>query len=135
MALHVSVQGDSLNVSESKKVMLRALEPGVFIQTDKAVYKPGQEGEGVGGTPLLWGHPWRGPGLAPALTGNGRDHPGMSWSAQHRHGAMPGLAGGLTEGLRWVPIHLPMGNFPPLHLRFLSSEVPSCLFGQRPGPQ
>ncbi|NXB58454.1 A2ML1 protein, partial [Struthidea cinerea] len=41
--LHVSIQGDSLNVSESKKVMLRALEPGIFIQTDKAVYKPGQE--------------------------------------------------------------------------------------------
>lgn len=46
MALHVSIQGDSLNVSESKKVMLRALNPGIFIQTDKAVYKPGQEGEG-----------------------------------------------------------------------------------------
>ncbi|NXP00561.1 A2ML1 protein, partial [Certhia brachydactyla] len=43
VALHVSIQGDSLNVSESKKVMLRALNPGIFIQTDKAVYKPGQE--------------------------------------------------------------------------------------------
>ncbi|NXQ14017.1 A2ML1 protein, partial [Peucedramus taeniatus] len=43
VALHVSIQGDSLNVSESKKVMLRALSPGIFIQTDKAVYKPGQE--------------------------------------------------------------------------------------------
>ncbi|NXI25590.1 A2ML1 protein, partial [Sterrhoptilus dennistouni] len=43
MALHVSIQGDSLNVSETKKVMLRALNPGIFIQTDKAVYKPGQE--------------------------------------------------------------------------------------------
>ncbi|NXO30755.1 A2ML1 protein, partial [Cisticola juncidis] len=43
VALHVSVQGESLNVSESKKVMLRALSPGIFIQTDKAVYKPGQE--------------------------------------------------------------------------------------------
>ncbi|NXI85306.1 A2ML1 protein, partial [Rhipidura dahli] len=41
--LHVSIQGDSLNVSESKKVMLKILEPGIFIQTDKAVYKPGQE--------------------------------------------------------------------------------------------
>ncbi|NXQ39992.1 A2ML1 protein, partial [Catharus fuscescens] len=43
VALKVSIQGDSLNVSESKKVMLRALNPGIFIQTDKAVYKPGQE--------------------------------------------------------------------------------------------
>ncbi|NXN78808.1 A2ML1 protein, partial [Bombycilla garrulus] len=43
VALNVSIQGDSLDVSESKKVMLRALNPGVFIQTDKAVYKPGQE--------------------------------------------------------------------------------------------
>ncbi|NWX65133.1 A2ML1 protein, partial [Promerops cafer] len=43
VALHVSIQGDSLDVSESKKVMLRALNPGIFIQTDKAVYKPGQE--------------------------------------------------------------------------------------------
>ncbi|NXW19905.1 A2ML1 protein, partial [Circaetus pectoralis] len=41
--LHVSIQGDSLAVSEKKKVMLRALEPGIFIQTDKAVYKPGQQ--------------------------------------------------------------------------------------------
>ncbi|NXS87567.1 A2ML1 protein, partial [Erpornis zantholeuca] len=41
--LHVSIQGDSLDVFESKKVMLRALQPGIFIQTDKAVYKPGQE--------------------------------------------------------------------------------------------
>ncbi|NWV18179.1 A2ML1 protein, partial [Origma solitaria] len=41
--LHVSIEGDSLNVSETKKVMLRALHRGIFIQTDKAVYKPGQE--------------------------------------------------------------------------------------------
>lgn len=46
VALNVSIQGDSLSVSEAKKVMLRALNPGIFIQTDKAVYKPGQEGEG-----------------------------------------------------------------------------------------
>lgn len=26
--------------------MLRALEPGIFKQTDKAVYRPGQQGEG-----------------------------------------------------------------------------------------
>ncbi|NWI68261.1 A2ML1 protein, partial [Todus mexicanus] len=43
--LHISIQGDSLDVSEKKKVMLRALEPGIFIQTDKPVYKPGQQGE------------------------------------------------------------------------------------------
>ncbi|XP_040473498.1 alpha-2-macroglobulin-like protein 1 [Falco naumanni] len=41
--LHISIQGDSLDVSKKKKVMLRALKPGIFIQTDKAVYKPGQQ--------------------------------------------------------------------------------------------
>ncbi|NXN31178.1 A2ML1 protein, partial [Nycticryphes semicollaris] len=41
--LHVSIQGDSLDVSKKKQVMLRAVEPGIFIQTDKAVYKPGQQ--------------------------------------------------------------------------------------------
>ncbi|KAK2516629.1 alpha-2-macroglobulin-like protein [Columba livia] len=41
--LHVSIQGDSMDVSKKKKVMLRALKPGIFIQTDKAVYKPGQQ--------------------------------------------------------------------------------------------
>ncbi|XP_010283365.1 PREDICTED: LOW QUALITY PROTEIN: alpha-2-macroglobulin-like protein 1 [Phaethon lepturus] len=41
--LHISIQGDSLDVSDKKKVMLRALEPGIFIQTDKTVYKPGQQ--------------------------------------------------------------------------------------------
>ncbi|XP_059345099.1 alpha-2-macroglobulin-like protein 1 isoform X2 [Ammospiza nelsoni] len=43
VALNVSIRGESLDVSEKKKVMLRVLSPGVFIQTDKAVYKPGQE--------------------------------------------------------------------------------------------
>ncbi|XP_074414064.1 alpha-2-macroglobulin-like protein 1 [Zonotrichia albicollis] len=43
VALNVSIRGESLDVSEEKKVMLRVLSPGVFIQTDKAVYKPGQE--------------------------------------------------------------------------------------------
>ncbi|XP_072212583.1 alpha-2-macroglobulin-like protein 1 [Excalfactoria chinensis] len=40
--LHVSIEGDSLNTTK-KSVMLRTLEPGIFIQTDKAVYKPGQQ--------------------------------------------------------------------------------------------
>ncbi|NXO52697.1 A2ML1 protein, partial [Aramus guarauna] len=40
--LHFTIQGDSLDIFK-KKVMLRALEPGIFIQTDKAVYKPGQQ--------------------------------------------------------------------------------------------
>ncbi|NXJ67571.1 A2ML1 protein, partial [Rostratula benghalensis] len=41
--LHVSIRGDSLDVSEKKQVVLRASEPGIFVQTDKAVYKPGQQ--------------------------------------------------------------------------------------------
>ncbi|KAM9112840.1 alpha-2-macroglobulin-like [Pangshura tecta] len=40
--LHVSIRGDALQFSERKKVLLRALQPRTFVQTDKAVYKPGQ---------------------------------------------------------------------------------------------
>ncbi|XP_053870604.1 alpha-2-macroglobulin-like protein 1 [Malaclemys terrapin pileata] len=40
--LHVSIRGDALQFSERKEVLLRVLEPGTFVQTDKAVYKPGQ---------------------------------------------------------------------------------------------
>ncbi|XP_053870695.1 alpha-2-macroglobulin-like protein 1 [Malaclemys terrapin pileata] len=40
--LHVSIWGDALQFSERKKVLLQALQPGTFVQTDKAVYKPGQ---------------------------------------------------------------------------------------------
>ncbi|XP_065433705.1 alpha-2-macroglobulin-like protein 1 [Chrysemys picta bellii] len=40
--LHVSIQGDALQFSERKKVLLWVLEPGTFVQTDKAIYKPGQ---------------------------------------------------------------------------------------------
>ncbi|KAH1174215.1 hypothetical protein KIL84_002359 [Mauremys mutica] len=40
--LHVSIRGDALQFSERKKVLLRALQPRTFVQTDKAVYKPEQ---------------------------------------------------------------------------------------------
>uniref|UniRef100_A0A8C8S4T2 Alpha-2-macroglobulin bait region domain-containing protein n=1 Tax=Pelusios castaneus TaxID=367368 RepID=A0A8C8S4T2_9SAUR len=40
--LHVLIQGDSLQFSERKKIQLQVLEPRTFVQTDKAVYKPGQ---------------------------------------------------------------------------------------------
>ncbi|KAM9112850.1 alpha-2-macroglobulin-like protein 1 [Pangshura tecta] len=40
--LHVSIRGDALQFSEQKKVLLRALQPRTFVQTDKAIYKPGQ---------------------------------------------------------------------------------------------
>ncbi|NWR94274.1 A2ML1 protein, partial [Furnarius figulus] len=41
--LSISIHGSSLNVSEKKVVMLKTLKPGIFIQTDKALYKPGQQ--------------------------------------------------------------------------------------------
>ncbi|NXR06519.1 A2ML1 protein, partial [Semnornis frantzii] len=41
--LQVTIQGGSLQVFKKKKVMLKALQPGIFIQTDRAVYKPGQQ--------------------------------------------------------------------------------------------
>ncbi|XP_074834771.1 alpha-2-macroglobulin-like protein 1 [Carettochelys insculpta] len=40
--LHLSVRGAALHFSQRTAVRLRALEPGTFVQTDKAVYKPGQ---------------------------------------------------------------------------------------------
>uniref|UniRef100_A0A8C8SGL1 Alpha-2-macroglobulin bait region domain-containing protein n=1 Tax=Pelusios castaneus TaxID=367368 RepID=A0A8C8SGL1_9SAUR len=40
--LHVSIQGDSLQFSERKKVLLQVLEPRTFVQTEKAIYKAGQ---------------------------------------------------------------------------------------------
>ncbi|KAM6042931.1 alpha-2-macroglobulin-like protein 1 [Theristicus caerulescens] len=40
--LHVSIQGGSLQVSEQKKVLVKSLELGTLVQTDKDVYKPGQ---------------------------------------------------------------------------------------------
>ncbi|NXK13634.1 A2ML1 protein, partial [Herpetotheres cachinnans] len=44
--LHVSIQGGSLQVSEQKKVLVKTLELGTLVQTDKDVYKPGQTGKG-----------------------------------------------------------------------------------------
>ena len=44
--LHVSIQGGSLEVSEQKKVLVKTLELGTLVQTDKDVYKPGETGEG-----------------------------------------------------------------------------------------
>ncbi|XP_055645675.1 alpha-2-macroglobulin-like protein 1 [Falco peregrinus] len=40
--LHVSIQGGSLQVSEQKKVLVKTLELGTLVQTDRDVYKPGQ---------------------------------------------------------------------------------------------
>ncbi|POI29560.1 hypothetical protein CIB84_006690, partial [Bambusicola thoracicus] len=40
--LSVSIEGEFVNTTR-KSVMLRALKPGIFVQTDKAIYKPGQE--------------------------------------------------------------------------------------------
>ncbi|NWX69456.1 A2ML1 protein, partial [Alca torda] len=40
--LHVSIQGGSLQVSEQKKVLVKAPELGTLVQTDKNVYKPRQ---------------------------------------------------------------------------------------------
>ncbi|KAM9267515.1 alpha-2-macroglobulin-like protein 1 [Morus bassanus] len=40
--LHISIQGGFLQVSEQKKVLVRGLELGTLVQTDKDVYKPGQ---------------------------------------------------------------------------------------------
>ncbi|XP_074835254.1 alpha-2-macroglobulin-like protein 1 isoform X2 [Carettochelys insculpta] len=40
--LHLSVRGAALHFSQRTAVRLRALEPGTFVQTDKAAYEPGQ---------------------------------------------------------------------------------------------
>ncbi|KAM6399435.1 alpha-2-macroglobulin-like protein 1 [Rhynochetos jubatus] len=40
--LHVSIQGSSLQVSQKKKVLVKALQLGTLVQTDKDVYNPGQ---------------------------------------------------------------------------------------------
>ncbi|KAM6238702.1 alpha-2-macroglobulin-like protein 1 [Porphyrio hochstetteri] len=44
--LHISIQGGSLQVSEQKLVLVKALGLGTLVQTDKDVYRPGQTGEG-----------------------------------------------------------------------------------------
>ncbi|XP_062478470.1 murinoglobulin-1-like [Pezoporus occidentalis] len=40
--LHISIQGGSLQVSEKRKVVVKALDPRALVQTDKDVYEPGQ---------------------------------------------------------------------------------------------
>ncbi|XP_057272600.1 alpha-2-macroglobulin-like protein 1 [Pezoporus wallicus] len=40
--LHISIQGGSLQVSEQRKVVVKALDPTALVQTDKDVYEPGQ---------------------------------------------------------------------------------------------
>lgn len=141
MDLHVSIQGDSLDVSQKKKVMLRALEPGIFIQTDKAVYKPGQQGEGRDGVCLD-----EGPGdsrfsLAPTqcelmeMGGSPQGALGPPALAQsnartcwlHWLGTVPRCRaqGGLlsTFPMQMCPPLTPVSPFA------LSSEVSNCLFG------
>ncbi|XP_030043085.1 alpha-2-macroglobulin-like protein 1 isoform X2 [Microcaecilia unicolor] len=38
----VEVHGDSVHFNGSKKILVKKLEKGIFVQTDKAFYKPGQ---------------------------------------------------------------------------------------------
>lgn len=132
MDLHVSIQGDSLDVSQKKKVMLRALEPGIFIQTDKAVYKPGQQGEGRDGVCLD-----EGPGdsrfsLAPTqceLMEMGGSTPGCSGTSstgpEQCQDMLAALAGDSAplQGSGWASIHLPHADVPTTH-----SCVPLCSF-------
>ncbi|NWW53847.1 A2MG protein, partial [Pedionomus torquatus] len=42
--LHVSIQGGSLQVSEERTVLVKSLELGILVQTDKDFYRPGQTG-------------------------------------------------------------------------------------------
>lgn len=141
MDLHVSIQGDSLDVSKKKKVMLRALEPGIFIQTDKAVYKPGQQGEGRDGVWLgegpggsrfslaptqcelmeMWGSPQGALG-PPALA-----HSNARTCWLHWLGTVP-----CCRAQGGLPFTFPVQMCPPLTPVYsfaLSSEVPNHLFG------
>ncbi|NXJ84940.1 A2ML1 protein, partial [Trogon melanurus] len=40
--MHISIQGDSLQVYENRSVLVDAMELGTFVQTDKDIYKPGE---------------------------------------------------------------------------------------------
>ncbi|KAJ1122328.1 hypothetical protein NDU88_000820, partial [Pleurodeles waltl] len=40
--IRVSVLGPGVNFTESKKVLIRKINDGIFVQTDKPIYRPGQ---------------------------------------------------------------------------------------------
>lgn len=78
--LHVSIRGDALHFSERKKVLLQALEPGTLVQTDKAVYKPGQTGERAGAA--------GGRVLGPQPLGTDAWALGSGWGPREGHGSL-----------------------------------------------
>lgn len=41
----LTITGDGVNVEEQKKVLICKARNGTIIQTDKAIYEPGQTGE------------------------------------------------------------------------------------------
>lgn len=143
--LHISIQGDSLDVSKKKKVMLRALEPGIFIQTDKAVYKPGQQGEGGRMDHPVWaeGPGGRGAQEAQPCSYTARKQEGSSWDALGPPALAQGNArtrwqrwrlccwGGSAplRGSGWISIHLPHGEPPiPADAPTTHSCIPICSF-------
>lgn len=78
--LHVSIRGDALHFSERKKVLLQTLGPGTLVQTDKAVYKPGQTGERAGAA--------GGRVLGPQPLGTDSWALGSGWGPREGHGSL-----------------------------------------------